>query len=148
MHLYEISPSILYLQFPTPLWDTWEEQQEISHAALAALPLSTGRLWPIFLFLFFLHLLSGVSIYLDQCKKGQNSHLAPLELLQLVLKLVLFQHKFLLLCTWETTGCQCVCVWMWSNTTSRACLPPDFKLKMALSFSYLHVPPSRLKCCY
>ena len=36
----------------------------------------------------------------------------------------------------------------WSNTTSGACFPPDFELKMAQGLSYLHVPHSQLKCSH
>lgn len=140
-----IFPSTLHLWFPTVLPDTWEGKREISCAPLATPPLTRYFPCPISLFYFFL---PGVSLNISWSmqKKGQNSCLAALEMLQLVLKLMLFQHRFLLLCTWGTAGCQRVC--MWSNTTSRACFPPEFELKMAQSFSYLHVPHGQLKCSY
>lgn len=52
-------------------------------------------LFPFFIFSYQV----SHSIYPDQCKKGQNPCLAALEMLQLVLKLMLFQHRFLLLCS-------------------------------------------------
>lgn len=83
--------------------------------------------------LFFSYQVSH-SIYPDQCKKGQNSCLAALEMLQLVLKLMLFQHRFLLLCTGGTTGCQCVCV-------CEVTPPPEPASHQNLSLKWLKASP-------
>lgn len=101
--------------------------------------------WGLF-FLSFSYQVSH-SIYSPQCKKGAkftpcSTRNAPVgvatDALSVQTLVAMHVRNY-----WLPL---CVCVW--SNTTSRAGFPPDFELKMAQSFSYLHVPHGQLKCSY